>query len=123
MEQRNCIKYCVKNAINGSQTFEMLQKVFGNETLSSATVFDWHRLFKEGRELVEDDYRSGRPSISKNDENIQKIKDAVLRNRHLTVGELSKHSDIGLVKLIISNVLGLKAYPKMFVFFAKTNPG
>jgi len=39
----------------------MLQKAFGDETLLRATVFDWDRLFKEGCELVEDDYRSGRP--------------------------------------------------------------
>ena len=63
----------------------MIQKAFSDETLLRATVFDWHRLFKKGRELVEDDYRSGRLSTSNNDENVQKIKDAVLGNRHLTV--------------------------------------
>jgi len=77
-----------KNAINGTQTFEMLKKAFGDETLSRATVFDWHRLFKEGRELVEDDYRSARPTTSSNDENVQK-KDAVLGNRHMTIRENS----------------------------------
>ena len=110
MEQRSCIKFCVKNAINGTQTFEMLKKAFGDETLSRATVFNWHRLFKENRELVEDDYRSGRPTTSNNDENVQKIKDAVLGNRHMTIRELSEHSGIsqGSVKSILSNVLGLK---------------
>jgi len=44
MEQRSCIKFCVKNAINGKQTFKMLQKAFGDETLSRATVLDWHWL-------------------------------------------------------------------------------
>jgi len=34
------------------QTFEMLKKALGDETLSWATVFDWNRLFKEGCELV-----------------------------------------------------------------------
>ena len=47
MEQRSRIKFCVKNAINGTQTFEMLQKAFGDETLLRVTVLDWHRLFKE----------------------------------------------------------------------------
>jgi len=67
-------------------------------------------LFKEGRELVEDDYRSERPSTSSNDENVQKIQDAVLGNRHLAVRELSEHSGIsqGSVKSILSNALGLK---------------
>jgi len=109
MEQRSCIKFCIKNAINGTQTFEMLQEAFGNETLSMATAFDWHRLFKEGCELVEDDYRSVQPSTL-NDKNVQKIKDVVLGNRHLTIRELSEHSGIsqGSVKSILSNVFGLK---------------
>ena len=34
----------------------MLQKAFRDETLSRETVFHWYRLFKEGRELVEDNY-------------------------------------------------------------------
>jgi len=38
MEQRSCIKVCVKNAINDTQTFEMLQKAFDDETLSRATA-------------------------------------------------------------------------------------
>ena len=89
----------------------MLQKAFGDETLSRVTAFDWHRLFTKGHELVEDDYRSGRPSTSQNDENVQKIKDVVLGNRNLTVRELSEHSGIsqGSVKSILSNVFGLKS--------------
>jgi len=68
-----------------------------------ATVFDWHRLFKKGRELVEDYYRYEWPSTSNNDENVQKIKNAVLGSRYLTVRELSKHSGIsqGSVKSIL----------------------
>ena len=75
----------------------MLQTAFGDEILSRATVFDWHRLFIEGLELVEDDYRSGRPSIFRNNENVQKMKDVVLGNCHLTVREFSEHSGISQI--------------------------
>jgi len=85
-------KICVKNAINGTQTFEMLQKAFGDESLSIVTVFDWHRLFKEGRELVASDYHSGRSSTSNNDDKCSKNQKCNIGNRHLTVLELSKHS-------------------------------
>jgi len=49
-------------------------------------------VFKKGHKIIEDDYRSGRPSTSNNDEHLQKVRDAVLGSRHLTVarfGEIS----------------------------------
>lgn len=36
-----------------------------------AQVFRWHKSFSEGREHIEDQYRSEKPSISKTDENIE----------------------------------------------------
>jgi hypothetical protein len=36
-------------------------------------VFRWHKAFKEGRENVEDDPRSGRPISSTNDENVEVV--------------------------------------------------
>jgi len=36
-------------------------------------VFKWHKAFKEGRENVEDDPRSGRPTSSTNDENVEVV--------------------------------------------------
>ena len=67
-------------------------------------------MFKEGHKLAEGDYRSGLPLTSNNDENVQKIKDAVLGNRHLTFRKLSEHPCIShsSVKSVLSNVLGLK---------------
>ena len=74
LQQRVCIKFCVKNEFNGAQTLEMLKKCFGNDTLTRLNVFRWHERFGSGRESVEDDERSGRPPTAKTDENINKIK-------------------------------------------------
>ena len=38
--------------------------------MSRCRVFEWHKRFKEEREDVEDDPRSGRPSTIKTEENI-----------------------------------------------------
>jgi len=43
------------------------------------------RRFKEGREEVEDDHRSGRPSISRTEENVQRVREKVRSDRRLTV--------------------------------------
>ena len=53
--------------------------------MSRTRLFEWHRRFKEGREEVEDDHRSGRPSTSRTDENIERGRQKVRSDRRLTV--------------------------------------
>ena len=38
----------------------MLQTAFGQSHMNRASVFEWHKRFKEGRESVRDDERCGR---------------------------------------------------------------
>ena len=59
----------------------MLQKCFGESTLSITQVFEWHKGFSEGREVVENLPHASRPSTSVNDGNIEKLKKIVLENR------------------------------------------
>jgi len=51
-------------------------------------VFDWFRRFKEGRISVESDPSSVRPSTSRNEEMIAKVRKIVRNNRRLTVREI-----------------------------------
>ncbi|KAG5346579.1 GVQW3 protein, partial [Acromyrmex charruanus] len=71
--ERTCIKFCCKNEIKCSDTLKMLQKCYGDDTLSKTQVYQWYERFKSGREAVEDDARPGRPSTSKTDENVDEI--------------------------------------------------
>ena len=85
LQQQVCIKFCVQNGFNGGQALEMLEKCFGNDTLTRSNVFRWHERFRSGHESVENDERSGRPSTAKTDENINKIKGGHclrIRSRH-----------------------------------------
>jgi hypothetical protein len=43
---------------------------YGDAALSRTTTFEWHKRFREGRESVKDDERSGRPTTSRTDDNI-----------------------------------------------------
>jgi transposase len=48
-------------------TSAIFSEAYEGEAMEKSTVFEWHKLFKEGSENVEDDARSGRPSkISQN---------------------------------------------------------
>ena len=62
--QRNTIKFCLRNEISVAETFRMLQKAFGDLTMSQKNVYKWYKDFKEGRERVDDLERPGRPSTS-----------------------------------------------------------
>ncbi|GFX86741.1 uncharacterized protein TNCV_1409381 [Trichonephila clavipes] len=61
--------------------------VEGCYTLSRTQAFEWHRCFREGRESVEDDKRSGRSQTSYTAENIEKVSVAVRKNRLRTIAE------------------------------------
>ena len=39
------------------ETYEVLQTAFGASRMNQASVFEWHKRFKEGRESVRDDER------------------------------------------------------------------
>ena len=58
-EQRDNLKFLAKLGKTHSESFAMLQQLYGEETMSRTRAFDWHKRFKEGREEVEDDPRSG----------------------------------------------------------------
>jgi len=69
-----------------------LGNCFGSDTLKKTAVYEWHERFKSGRESVEDDERSGRPS--KTDENINKVREMLINNRKLTIRKLAEDLNI-----------------------------
>ena len=94
----------------------MLQQVYGEETMSRTHAFEWYKRFKEGREEVEDDPRSGRPSTSRTADNIECVKQVVRADRRLTLRmiaeELSINKDI-VWSIITENLKMCKVCAKM----------
>ena len=78
--------------------------------MSRTHLFEWHRRFREGREEVEDDLKSGRPFTSRTDENVECVRQKVLSDRRLTVRmiayELAMNSE--RVWRIIMEDLGMR---------------
>ena len=48
LEERYAIKLCFKLGKNATETYEMLQTPFGASCMNRASVFEWHKRFKEG---------------------------------------------------------------------------
>ena len=61
LEKQYAIKLCFKLGKNdATEMYGMLQTAFWPSCMNRAWVFEWHKRFKEGRESVRDDERSGR---------------------------------------------------------------
>jgi hypothetical protein len=69
-EQRVAIKFCYKVGLSATVTLVLVQKAYGNEALNRSNVFRWNCRFRDGRELVEDDERGGRPKSARTEVNI-----------------------------------------------------
>ena len=59
-EERYAIKLCFKLGKNDTETYGMFQTAFRPSCINQASVFEWHKRFKEGRESGKDDERCGR---------------------------------------------------------------
>lgn len=84
-EQRCAIKFCSKFGYNATKTLTKLKQAYGDGALSKVQVFKWFKTFSNGRESVKGESRSGRPSTSRNDENVKRIETLVRSDRRLTV--------------------------------------
>lgn len=71
--------------------------------------FGWFEAFSEGRGSTEDEPRSGRPSSSRTDENVDRIRDVVRSDRLLTIRMLGEELNLthAIVK-IFKNEFGMR---------------
>ena len=60
LEEWYAIKLYFKLGKNATETYGMPQTAFGASFMNRASVFEWHKRFKEGRESVRDDERCER---------------------------------------------------------------
>ena len=60
LEEWYVMKFCFKLGKNAIETYWMLQTAFGPSCMNRASVFEWHKRFKEGTESVREDERCGK---------------------------------------------------------------
>jgi len=75
---------------SGAETFEMLWRAYGNEAMYCAMCFEWHACFKRGRTSLEDNERSGQPSMISTPKNVETIRWLVHEDRWRTIKEIAQ---------------------------------
>jgi hypothetical protein len=80
--ERVSIKFCLKAIKTATETVEMVHAAYGDEALMRSNVFRGYGRYREGREDVQYDPRSCRPSEFRTEGNIEKIRQLLLQNRH-----------------------------------------
>ena len=135
LEERYAMKFCFKLGKNATETYGMLQTAFGASCMNQASVFEWHKRFKEGRESVRDDkrwhkrFKEGRESVRDDErcgrikevrtpELIGQIKNLLEKDRRASIETISAQFDVsvGTVLTII------REEPKMRKICAKFVP-
>ena len=107
IEYRVVIKFLTLEGSDYKAIHERLLAVYGSAAPSLSTVSFWTREFKRGRQSLEDEERSGRPSTSMNEDNVSAVEKIVLANRRVTVEDISSQLNIsvGSVHAIIHDEL------------------
>lgn len=94
LEQRYAIKFCVRLGKNATETFQMLQEAFRDNCISKSQSGRWHKAFKEGREEVVDEPRSGRPTTARTDENVTRVRQVLRTNRRLSIQQIADTTNL-----------------------------
>jgi len=103
LEQRYAIEFCAKLRKSGSETLQLLRTAYGDAVLSSAQVFRWHKALKDGMESVEEEQRPGRPSTSRTENNVARVKVVLDRGWRLNVWLIAEQ--VGLLKTDVHRII------------------
>ena len=85
--------------------------------MSRAIVCRWYARFRDGRENVKDDARSGRPSTARTDENVESVRHLLTEDRRTTLQMIADRLNIGkeTVRRIVTEDLGKRKICAWFV--------
>ena len=110
LEERYAIRFFFKLGKNATETYGMLQTAFRPPCMNRASVFKWHKRFKEGRESVRDDNRCERSKEVRTPELSGQIKNFMDKDRRVSIETISAQFDVsvGTVHTIIREQLKMR---------------
>jgi hypothetical protein len=107
----------VKIGKSSSETLAILTVACGEYTMRKSSVFEWHRRFKEGREDVQDDPRSGQPKTQRTDANVDRVRTLVRSYRRLGVRVIAEELNMNreTVRQIVKEDLVMRKFSAKLV--------
>jgi hypothetical protein len=85
MEQRANIKFRFKTGKTATETFQLIRQAYGDNALSRTRVFELYARFRDGRENLDDDERSGRPTTVRTPDMIETVRELISTDRRMTL--------------------------------------
>jgi histone-lysine N-methyltransferase SETMAR len=94
-----------------------LYSVYGDQAPGLSTVERWSKLFREGREELEDEGRSGRPISETTPQNIEQIRLLIDDDPYLTIEEIQEETGFsyGTIQRILTTHLNLRKITARYV--------
>jgi hypothetical protein len=103
-QPRVAIKFCFKAGLSGTETLVLVPKAYGNEALNRSNLFRWYLQFRDGRELIEDDERGGRPKSTRTKVNIAAVVADLVKNGHRITSRMIAES-LNIPKTVVLRIL------------------
>ena len=89
-EQSVCVNFYFLLGKSAAGTVLVMREASKAEAVSKTQVCGWYSRFKGGEISCEDQPRSGWPLTCRNDENLEKVRNAINANRRRIIGEISE---------------------------------
>ena len=107
LEQRGVIRFLLAESVKSCEILSRMQRQYGPSCMSRANFYKWVQAFKDGRESITDDLRSGRPVDVSTPEAVQAVYDLIKSYRRVTLDEIATKLDIshGTVYAIVCEKL------------------
>ncbi|CAF1063163.1 unnamed protein product [Rotaria sordida] len=120
---RYCIKIRTILGINPKTIHEELATALRLKVPSYPTVAEWAKCFREGREDVNDDPRSGRPVSELTDENIELVQEVINNDSHSTYDDIIAETSLshGTIARIIHDCFKMKKITSRLVLHQLTD--
>lgn len=103
IEYRAVIKFLTKQGKPPKTILEEMLAVYGDDCPSKSTICEWSKLFKHGRESLDDDPRSGRPVDVITSDVVEKTKCLVLEDARLKKRQLA--ATLGVSETTVFRIL------------------
>ncbi|GFW56834.1 histone-lysine N-methyltransferase SETMAR [Trichonephila clavipes] len=87
-EIRSVIRFLTAKNVSAAEIHRQISDVYGPNEMSSSKVRKWVRAFKDGRENVHDEPRSGRPSVI-TDDLVNAVDEKIRKDRLFTISTLA----------------------------------